>query len=191
MAQPTLRYWTTYSLLGVLVLFGALFVVYAYEHTKPVEEHAAATSSPTVISSQPAEVPVTPSSEDDWMVLYPNTLPMKIGEMAVEASVAQTWPERIKGLSDTPYLPAQVVKLFVFDSVGLHSIWMKDMQYAIDIIWLDNAGTIIHIVEGAAPESYPAMFVPESDARYVIETVEGFVSEHGVTLGTKVTLPNL
>lgn len=127
--------------------------------------------------------------DSPWQAIYPNTVPMQIGSTTVRASVASTWPERIKGLSDTPYLPENVVKLFDFDSLGLHSIWMKDMNYSIDIIWLDENGVVVYIVNGASPESYPAMFVPDTKAKYVVETVEGFVAKNNIVLGTTTVLP--
>jgi uncharacterized membrane protein (UPF0127 family) len=106
--------------------------------------------------------------------------------------VARTWPERIRGLSDTPYLPENVVKFFVFDTPGLHSIWMKDMKYPIDILWISEAGKIIHLEENATPESYPdTFFLPTEPALYVIETMAGFVRSHNLALGDQVELANL
>ena len=68
---------------------------------------------------------------------------------------------------------------------------MKDMNYAIDIIWVNEEGVVVHMAEGAAPESFPAMFVPEVPAKYVIETAEGFVAKNGLVLCAAVVLPNL
>lgn len=176
------QYLQTYSLVAVflvtLVGVGAL----AYQiHTTPT------VSSPRVAAA-PVLADVGTTTEE---VLYPNRVPMQIGDTLVEASVAESWPERIKGLSDTPYLPETVVKFFVFDSPGFHSIWMKDMQYSLDIIWLNSAGEIVHIVEGAAPESFPAMFVPEQEAVYVVEAVAGFVQKNDITKNSPVILPKL
>jgi uncharacterized protein len=138
------------------------------------------------------ELPREASPDDEpWAVIYPNTVPMKIGTVDVKASVAESWPDRIKGLSDTPYLPKEVVKLFTFDSLAYHGIWMKDMNYAIDIIWVDETNTIVHIVKNATPESYPETFSPTVPALYVIETAAGFVDEHALTTGVSVTLSAL
>lgn len=187
----TVQYWPTYSLLGVLLVVVFGFGAYVYESQQNVPTKT--TTTPTSTTTQVATVGknTTLTVDDPWQVIYPATVPMTIGTVTVSASVAKSWPDRIKGLSDTPYLPKQVVKLFIFDSVGFHSIWMKDMKYAIDIIWVDEAGKIVHLEKGAAPESYPAMFVPEIPAMYVIETAAGFVEENAITLGTTVILPKL
>ena len=123
---------------------------------------------------------------DEW---YAPLFPMMIGPVPVEASVASTTQDRTKGLSNTPYLPEGVVKLFVFDESETWSFWMKDMNYSIDIIWIDDVGKIVHIEENVTPDSYPNSFVPNQSAKYVVETREGFVEEHSVVVGDLVVLP--
>lgn len=131
------------------------------------------------------------TEDDSWEEIFPGTKLMLISDFEVNASVAKTWPERIQGLSGTPYLPENVVKLFVFDAPGLHSIWMKDMKYPIDILWVSDDSEIVHIVKNATPDSYPELFLPEREAYYVIETKAGFVDDKGVEIGDKVILPDL
>jgi uncharacterized membrane protein (UPF0127 family) len=149
MEKFNFKYLLSYSLIGVFGFLIYIIGYVVYETNKP----PAQTPSNTV---QKEEVTIG----DTWQSIYKDTIRMTLGNMAVDVSVADTWPERIEGLSNTPYLPEHVVKLFVFDSPGLHSFWMKEMNYSIDIIWLSKEGEVVHIVEGAAPESYPAMFAP-------------------------------
>jgi uncharacterized protein len=182
--SPVAKYWSTYVLLMLfLVLMGGL-VGYVYYETQ--KNLAAVTAYEPPVNEEGEEVEIT---LDNWELLYPNTISMKIADVYVQASVAKSWPDRIKGLSGTPFLPPQVVKFFEFESDGLHSIWMKDMNYSIDIIWVDADSNIVHIEEGATPESFPAMFVPATPARYVIETVDGFVKNNQIKVGDKVELP--
>jgi uncharacterized membrane protein (UPF0127 family) len=181
-----------YSLFGVLTVafFGLGAYVYQEQQAKvSVDTLPSLAGTTTQIAAVGKEESQT--LEDTWQSIYPVVVPMTIGNVEVLASVAQSWPDRIKGLSDTPYIPEQVVKLFVFDSPGFHSIWMKDMNYAIDIIWVDDAQKVVHVEKGAAPESYPAMFVPEIPAKYVIETAAGFVEKNTITVGSAVVLPKL
>ena len=190
MTLNKVNYWPTYSLLGVLLVMVSGFAFFTYKHNEVMEakeERAAAKIAAAAAEQKKQEI----SPENAWTLIYPDTKMMKIGEIQVKASVAQSWPDRIKGLSDTPYLPEDVVKLFIFDSAAQHSIWMKDMNYAIDIIWVDEEGKIVHLEEEASPESYPAMFVPKVPALYVIETVAGFVEKNSISLGQEVELPSL
>lgn len=193
MKKTSVNYWPTYSLLGVLVVMAAVFAYYTYEYNNNLERQVS--KDPNAFVSKITEG-VFGSSEENttenpWQTIYPVTKTMSIGSVVVEASIAQTWPERITGLSGTPYLPEEIVKLFIFDSSAFHSIWMKDMNYAIDIIWVNKAREIVYIKNGATPESYPESFVSDKPAMYVIETVSGFVAKNEIKVGDLVTLPKL
>lgn len=122
---------------------------------------------------------------------FSDTKPIHIKDTIVKASVADSWPERITGLSNTPSLPEDIVKFFVFDSDGEHTIWMKDMNYAIDIIWVDKDGFIVDLVSDVKPESYPDSFGPDKPARYVVETVAGFINKQQIVVGDRVEIPDL
>lgn len=139
----------------------------------------------------PDEVALEPDYENqtDWRRWYPNTVPMKLAGVQVKASVADTMSSRIKGLSDTPYLPDDVVKLFVFGVPGSHSIWMKDMNYAIDILWLSEDGFIVHIEEKVDPGTFPNSFASPVPAWFVVEANAGFVETNNIELGDELILP--
>jgi uncharacterized membrane protein (UPF0127 family) len=170
-------------LLLLCLLGGAGWIYYAVQQEQQAVRDAVARGEYEISIATSTEI-----VEDDWRVLYPNTVPIRIGEVVVEASVADTLSERIQGLSGTPFLPNDVVKLFVFGVAGKHSIWMKDMQYPIDIIWITEAGEIVAIEENVSPDSYPGSFTPKAEAWYVIEANAGFAASNTIAVGDKVTL---
>ena len=131
----------------------------------------------------------TSSDQSNWRSIYPNTVPIMVGATVVQASVADTLSSRIKGLSGTPYLPDNVVKLFAFGVPGSHSIWVKDMLYPIDVIWAAEDGTIVHIEEAVSPDTFPTSFASPVPAWFVVETNEGFVAEQDIVVGDLITLP--
>jgi len=131
----------------------------------------------------------TESEFDDWRVIYPNTIPVTVGSVEVQASIADTLSKRIKGLSDTPFLPDEVVKLFAFGVPGSHSIWMKDMSYSLDILWVAENGEIVHIEENVSPDTFPTSFSSPVPAWYVVEANAGFVERNQIVLGDEVVIP--
>ncbi len=169
-------------LLILTLLAGGAWIYLAVQHEQQEVRDAVARGEYEI---WPEEEVVNP---EDWRIIYPNTVPILIGSSTVEASVADNIPERIKGLSGTPFLPHNVVKLFAFGAYGEHSIWMKDMNYAIDIIWANKEGEIVYIEEDVSPDSYPKSFASPEPAWYVIETVSGFSKENDITVGDKVRL---
>lgn len=134
-------------------------------------------------------VPLSTESTPDELLLSSATLPLQIQNKLFRTSVAATPATRQQGLSGTTAIAPDVLKLFVFDTNDKWGIWMKDMNYAIDIVWLDMNRTVVHIEENVVPESYPTVFVPDVPSRYVIEGAAGMVKETNVTLGTVLDFP--
>lgn len=188
MKKTSVNYWPTYSLLGVFLVMIGIFGYYIHEYNVNEERKIAQANVPvSEITDNKPEV----KAEDAWKIIYPVTVPMIIGSVEVKASIAKSWPERITGLSGTPYLPEDVVKFFIFDSSGFHSIWMKDMNYPIDIIWVNEESKIVYIKKDASPDSYPESFTSEELAMYVIETTAGFAEKNQIKVGDSVILPKL
>ena len=104
-----------------------------------------------------------------------------VGNSPVKVHVADNEEERTKGLSIFDSLPPKQGMFFIFEEEANHGIWMKDMKFSIDIIWVDNHGRIVGIVEHATPESYPKIFNASAPARYVLEVSSGFVEQYGIT----------
>jgi len=127
-------------------------------------------------------------SGEVWREIYPNTKPIKIGEVVVEASLARSITEQILGLSNTPYLPENVVKFFMFSVDSDHPIWMKDMNYALDVMWVNKSGEIVFIQKNVTPETFPEAFSSPVPARYVVEAAAGFVEKNNIKIGSKVML---
>lgn len=184
---PKINLWMIYSLTGVFLILLVLVGSFYFHYQSNQERLSSLSSSePIVIESEVIE-----TDSNDWRTIYPNPQPIQIGNHKVLASVAKTMSERITGLSGTPFLPEELVKLFIFDAPGLHSIWMKDMNYPLDIIWVDKNYKIVHVEENVHPESYPNFYTPETPAQYVIEANAGFVAQKEIKLDDMVILPNL
>lgn len=95
---------------------------------------------------------------------------------------------RTRGLSNKTFLPEGEGMLFVFEQPGMYSFWMKDMNFAIDMVWINEEGTVVHIESNVAPETYPELFVSRDPALYVLEVNAGFARGLGLTVGTKIDI---
>lgn len=118
-----------------------------------------------------------------YMPVLPTTS-LQIGNAMLEVELATTDAERSQGLSGRTSLPEGKGMFFVFDSPGNWGIWMKDMHFPIDIIWADQNGEVITVVENATPESYPKSFYPSVPAQYVLEVPAGFAKAHAIAEGS-------
>ncbi|MBU2158924.1 DUF192 domain-containing protein [Patescibacteria group bacterium] len=103
--------------------------------------------------------------------------------------VVDTDATREQGLSGRTSIPENYGMLFVFPAKDLHGFWMKDMQFAIDMIWINEEGIIVGIEREATPESFPQSFFPSEPVPYVLETVPGEAERQGWGIGTQLALP--
>ena len=110
-----------------------------------------------------------------------------ISDAVVHVHVADTPSSRAQGLSGTPPLSTGQGLLLDFKTSGPQGIWMKDMSYPLDLIWLDIEGRVVHIEKNVSPDSYPQVFSSPHPARYVLEARAGFAQRHEVVEGTMAT----
>lgn len=114
-----------------------------------------------------------------------------LGGKKFTADIVNTLASRELGLSYRPNLPANDIMFFVFPSASNWGIWMKAMNFPLDIFWLDSSGKVIYLKQNVSPTTYPAVFAPTSNAQalYVIEANAGTAAATDITLGSTVNFP--
>jgi uncharacterized protein len=122
-----------------------------------------------------------------WPQLQPHAT-VRVGDGVFAAKVVRTPAEREKGLSGTGTLREDQAMLFVYDTEGKWPIWMKDMNYPIDIVWLNKDKEVVYIVINAPPESYPQeTYIPKQSARYILELPAGMVNKKSIVIGKEAS----
>lgn len=111
-----------------------------------------------------------------------------IEDVEVQVELAQTQQEKSKGLSGRSMLPAGTGMFFIMDSPELHSFWMPDMNFPIDIIWMNEGMRVVDISHTVRPETYPKKFQPSTPALYVLEVPAGYAEKVGIQKGSKGVL---
>ncbi len=115
-----------------------------------------------------------------------------IGSTTYTVSVADTEARREQGLSGTKSLLPHTGMLFVFENSGKYGFWMKEMQYPIDIVWVNvndqGVGSIVDIEQNVQPETYPKIFTNVNIANAVIEVTAGEMAKQNIKVGDTVYL---
>lgn len=106
----------------------------------------------------------------------------------VRLIVSDNEATRSQGLGGRLSLSADEGMIFVFDESKKYSFWMKDMNFPIDIIWVDEDFEVVHIASDVSPETYPRLFTPILPARYVIELSAGQAVKAGIVVGSKLDI---
>jgi uncharacterized membrane protein (UPF0127 family) len=79
--------------------------------------------------------------------------------------------------------------LFVYDKndQANHCFWMKDMRFAIDIVWLDSSKRIVDIARDVQPQTYPNNFCPGRPTAYVLEVRANTARDLGLEVNATVS----
>lgn len=102
--------------------------------------------------------------------------------------VADDETKRSKGLGGLTSIPSDYGMFFIFDYADYQSIWMKDMLFPIDIIWIDENYKIVHIERDVSPNTYPKIFTSPIKALYVLELNAGISSHYSLKIGDSLFL---
>ena len=114
---------------------------------------------------------------------YKTIKTLKIGGVVLNIEVADTDDERVRGLSGRSGLGENEGMLFVFDTEGYYGIWMKEMNFPIDIAWLDKDKKVLKIENAVDPDTYPKVFNSPVPSLYVLETKAGFFEKFKIKIG--------
>lgn len=113
---------------------------------------------------------------------------VSIQNHSFRAQVVETESEKQKGLGGQKAICSDCGMLFFFDKPGKYSFWMKDMLFAIDILWIMD-GKIIFIEKNVLP-SFSGTMRPAENVNRVLEIKAGTVDSLGISLGDSVLIEN-
>ncbi len=120
---------------------------------------------------------------------------VKIDDVTLQVQIADTKPLQTRGLMFQEKLPYDQGMLFIFEDEGVRSMWMLNMQFSLDIIWIDAQGNVVHIEKDTQPcksalETMTCTFTNGNgeEAKYVLEVTAGFVDKFGITENSKLEI---
>ena len=122
---------------------------------------------------------------------------VQLDDKTLQVYIADTDPRRMRGLmfETESFLADDKGMLFVFDEPGNRSMWMKNMQFHLDIIWFSENGNVVSIEKNVPPCITPvevmsckSVGVSADNAQYVLELTAGYIDEHFITEDSKLEL---
>ncbi|MDP3769472.1 MAG: alpha/beta fold hydrolase [Candidatus Sungbacteria bacterium] len=118
---------------------------------------------------------------------------LDFSHVSVMAEIVDTPESRTKGLSGRASLGAREGMLFVLEKPDYIGIWMKQMRFPIDILWIKN-GMVVDMEEAVRPLSLGAsddeliVYRPDVPADLVLEVVSDFSRSHDIHIGDRVNI---
>jgi hypothetical protein len=108
-----------------------------------------------------------------------------LGDGIFRISIAETQLARERGLSGKSELANDQALLMVFPSEDKWGIWMKNMNFPLDIVWLGSNKKVIYIVKNATYDDQTTVYKPKSPAKYVVEVPAGTVTTKSIGIGAQ------
>ena len=150
-----------------------------------------ATPAPT---GEPAETPTNSASGlPSPPTAEPATGPrVRIGETTFGVEVADNLEARARGLSGRESLPPGEGMLFIFEETRVHTFWMKDMMFPLDLVWIGEQCAVESISPNVPPptpeqaDSDLPRFRPPQPVRYVLEINGGEAAAAKIQVGDPV-----
>ncbi len=112
------------------------------------------------------------------------------GSHAVLAEIASTGRSRTRGLMWRTKLADTEGMLFIFPVTQRLSFWMRNTLIPLDMIFADEAGRIVGVVEHAVPQTFDSRG-PAEPGKYVLEVPAGWCAKRGVKAGGKLKLDSV
>ncbi len=91
-----------------------------------------------------------------------------IGNKNFLLEIASSEADRELGLGKRVSLAADHGMIFVFDKSDMYGFWMKDTNFPLDILWLNESCVVVGKATMLS-ESFPKVFYPDFPAKYAIE----------------------
>ena len=106
------------------------------------------------------------------------------GMHLIRAEFADTFPARTRGLMHREKLAQNAGMLFRFDETDKQCMWMKNTLIPLSVAFLDEAGTIVTILEMQPHDETSRC--SSGPARYALEMNRAWFAERGIKPGMKL-----
>lgn len=123
-------------------------------------------------------------------VAGPERVPLKCGDATVWAEIADDPAERERGLMMRRELPEDHGMIFVFESTGRQSFWMRNTLIPLSIAYLGERGEVLEMHD-MFPLDRSAVGSQSESVRYALEVNRGWFSRNGVDVGETFDLTPL
>ena len=147
-----------------------------------------ASVAPSIPEAAGADCPVDPEMGGPKLPRVEVGFPETEGAPRVTAELAKTPHDIERGLMYRRAMGEDEGMLFRLADRRVHTFWMHNTCIPLDMMFIDDDGTIAGIVEAARPLDDTTRSVP-CPTSWVLEVNAGFARKRGVKPGQKMTIP--
>ena len=100
--------------------------------------------------------------------------------------IAESVYETLTGVMYRESMRNEEAMLFIFPDVAVHSFYMKNTQFPLDILFIDEGMTIVSMQENTEPYNEAGLSSVEP-IKYVLEINGGLSAQLGLAIGDRVS----
>lgn len=123
-----------------------------------------------------------------FFIMRPATVTLRADGVEYELDIATSEAAQQRGLGGREVLAQDEGMLFIFDKPAVRCMWMKDMLFPTDMIWLDSTKKVTYIAPNVTPDSYPQQYCGDESTKYVIELNAGEAKRADIRTGQTLKL---
>lgn len=131
------------------------------------------------------------ASNDPQEKIIFETSVVKINGHKISIELATSAKQHARGLSYRKEILVDTGMLFIFNRLDRPGFWMKDMNFPIDIIWLDANRNVVHLNKNLSPDTYPKIFQSPLPIKYVLEIKAGEADRLNIKVGSHLSFKHL
>jgi uncharacterized membrane protein (UPF0127 family) len=195
-----------FTFIGIIFIIAAVALAWHFffgsaNPPLPQEQLTIVGSTTPAMQSQSSSAPISSgSSAATSTIVSGENGPLPTEHLAIDKAtftveVASTIMQKANGLSFRPSLAPDTGMLFLFGSSSIQTFWMKDMNFALDMIWI-GGDTVLGFAENVPP---PAPGTPIWSLRVysspdgtdkVLEVNAGTVAKYNIKVGDMIKVGN-
>ncbi len=107
--------------------------------------------------------------------------------LVFKTDIADTVEKREKGLMFKQSIPVDYAMTFVLERPLLIAMWMKNTYIPLDMIFFDESGTVVHLIENARPHDLTPLS-SKVKVKGVIELNAGLIKNNNIQIGDKISI---
>jgi len=113
------------------------------------------------------------------------------GQVRFSVEIADDREERARGLMFRESMPRSAGMLFIYQTPEPLAFWMRNTLIPLDILFLDDTGTVVRIHENAVPLDETPLSGGDAPLLAVLEINGGLSKQYGITVGTQLRHPDM
>jgi uncharacterized protein len=119
---------------------------------------------------------------------------VRIDDDVIKVEIAESRADKQRWLMfREERLPLNSAMILVYEKSDLYSMWLLNIEYNLDLIWINENGNIVYMVKDAEPckntfDAASCTYKNTKAAKYIIAATSGFIEEHDITEKSIMTI---